>query len=217
MEVWDFLGQLGIAVACGFAIGLERQINKGLAGVHTNVLVSAGSCLFIFVSQALQDTNSPARVASQIVSCIGFLGAGVIAKEGMTVRGINSAATLWCSAAIGSMCGGGIVGFAILGTLIIALSNTIVRHNLIKGLYKKTSYNLMIHCPLDSADAVVRFVESKSSTVLLNKFDVNYATNQCVVELHLIDHENTLSSRRVYIQELGKQVAGVQQCLIEIS
>jgi hypothetical protein len=91
LEVWDFLGQLGISIACGFVIGLERQIHKGLAGIHTNVLVSSGSCLFIFVGLALQDTNSPARIASQIVSGIGFLGAGVIAKEGMTVRGINSA------------------------------------------------------------------------------------------------------------------------------
>lgn len=217
LEVWDFLGQLGAAIACGFVIGLERQIHKGLAGIHTNVLVSAGSCLFIFVGLALQDTNSPARIASQIVSGIGFLGAGVIAKEGMTVRGINSAATLWCSAAIGSLCGSGVVGFAVLGTLIVAASNTAVRHKYIKQLYKKTSYNLVIQCQLDSADAVIQYVESKSSTVLLNKFDMNYATNECVLALHLIDYENTLDSRRVYIQEMGKQAVGVQKCVIDIA
>lgn len=217
LEVWAFLKQIGIAILCGFVIGLERQINKGLAGIHTNVLVSSGSCLFIFVSLALQDTNSPARVASQIVSGIGFLGAGVIAKEGMTVRGINSAATLWCSAAIGSMCGSGNIGFAMLATLIITLTNSIVRHKIIKQLYKKTSYNLVIHCPIENADAVIQYVESKSSSVLLNKFDMNYDTNTCTIVLHLIDYENTLDSRRVYIQELSKHAMCIQRCAIEIA
>lgn len=137
MEFTDYLLQLGLAILCGILIGIERQINKGLAGIHTNVLVSSGSCLFIFVGTALQDTNSPARVASQILSGIGFLGAGVIAKEGMTVRGINSAATLWCSAAIGSLCGGGMLQLAFVSTLIIAgvnLSNSSTkRHPTIWG------------------------------------------------------------------------------------
>ncbi len=217
LEVWAFLEQLGIAIVCGFLIGLERQINKGLAGIHTNVLVSSGSCLFIFVGMALQDTNSPARIASQIVSGIGFLGAGVIAKEGMTVRGINSAATLWCSAAIGSLCGSGMVGFGMLGTLIITLSNSIVRHKAIKQLYKKTSYNLLIQCPLSSADSIIQHVESKSSSVLLNKFDAQYERDDCLLVLHVTDYENTLDSRKVYIQDLIKHAPSIQRCTIEIA
>lgn len=217
LEIGDVLIQLGLSILCGFIIGLERQINKGLAGIHTNVLVSAGSCLFIFVSTALQDTNSPARVASQIVSGIGFLGAGVIAKEGMTVRGINSAATLWCSAAIGSLCGAGMIQYAFVGTMIITVSNYIVRHRFIKQLYKKTSYNLVIHCPIEVTDAVIQYVESKSSTVLLNKFEVFYTTNESILNLHLIDYENTLDSRKTYIQDLAKYATGIQRCAIEIA
>jgi putative Mg2+ transporter-C (MgtC) family protein len=217
LDFSNVLIQLGLSIVCGFIIGLERQINKGLAGIHTNVLVSAGSCLFIFVSTALQDTNSPARVASQIVSGIGFLGAGVIAKEGMTVRGINSAATLWCSAAIGSLCGAGIIQYAFVGTVIITISNYIVRHRYIKQLYKKTSYNLVIHCSIEATDAVIQYVESKSSTVLLNKFEVSYTTNESILNLHLIDYENTLDSRKTYIQDLAKYAIGIQRCAIEIA
>lgn len=217
LDVVDVFLQLGLAILCGFIIGLERQINKGLAGIHTNVLVSSGSCLFLFVSIGLQDTNSPARVASQIVSGIGFLGAGVIAKEGMTVRGINSAATLWCSAAIGSLCGSGMSQLAFVGTIVITISNYIVRHKWIKQLYKKTSYNLAIDCSIDAADAVIQYVESKSSSVLLNQFEVFYTINECKLVLHVIDYENTLDSRKNYIQELSKQALGIQRCRIEIA
>lgn len=216
LELSDSLVQLGLAIVCGFIIGLERQINKGLAGIHTNVLVSAGSCLFIFVSGALQDTNSPARVASQIVSGIGFLGAGVIAKEGMTVRGINSAATLWCSAAIGSLCGGSMLELAFLSTAIITLTNYIVRHRYIKQLYKKTSYNLLIQCPIEVAEKVIQYVESKSSNVFLNKFEIQYDTHNCSLMMHIIDYENTLDSRKVYVQELAKHASGIQKCAIEV-
>lgn len=217
LDIGNVLIQLGLAIVCGFIIGLERQINKGLAGIHTNVLVSSGSCLFIFVSMGLQDMNSPSRVASQIVSGIGFLGAGVIAKEGMTVRGINSAATLWCSAAIGSLCGSGMLQLAFVGTVVITISNYIVRNKWIKQLYKKTSYNLTIECTIEAADAVIQFVESKSSSVLLNQFDMRYNTNDCRLNLHVIDYENTLDSRKNYIQELAKQTVGIQRCAIEIA
>ncbi len=216
MEFSGYLMQLGIAILCGIIIGIERQINKGLAGIHTNVLVSSGSCLFIFVGAALQDSNSPARVASQIVSGIGFLGAGVIAKEGMTVRGINSAATLWCSAAIGSLCGGGMLLLAFASTLIVAGVNHMVRRKFIKQLYKKTSYNLVIHCPIDVAEHVIQYIESKSSNVLLNKFEIQYITNECVLIVHVIDYENTLDSRKTYVQELEKHAVGIQKCAIEI-
>ncbi len=217
MELTSFLTQLGVAILCGILIGIERQINKGLAGIHTNVLVSSGSCLFIFVSLSLQDTNSPARVASQIVSGIGFLGAGVIAKEGMTVRGINSAATLWCSAAIGSLCGGNMLQLAFVSTLIIAGVNHMVRRKFVKNLYKKTSYNLVIHCPIHTAEHVIQYIESKSSNVLLNKFEIHYSTNECILIVHIIDYENTLDSRKVYVQELEKHASGIQKCSIEIA
>ncbi len=208
--------RLGIAILCGFIIGLERQIHKGLAGIHTNVLVSSGSCLFIFLGLGLNDLNSPARVASQIVSGIGFLGAGVVIKEGMTVRGINSAATLWCSAAIGSLCGGGMLGIGILSTAIITAVNSMMRHRWIKQIYKKTAYNLVIQCDINSVTDVLKYVESKSSNILLNKFNIQYFGGTCEIGVHIIDFENSLTNRIVYVQELAQKVPGVKTCLTEI-
>lgn len=216
-EVTELAVRLGIAILCGFIIGLERQIHKGLAGIHTNVLVSSGSCLFIFVGLCLNDQNSPARVASQIVSGIGFLGAGVVIKEGMTVRGINSAATLWCSAAIGSLCGGGMLGIGILSTAIIAAVNSIMRHKWIKQIYKKTAYNLVIQCELNSVGDVLQYVESKSANILLNTFEIRYFGGECTIGVHIIDFENTLNSRKVYVQELAEKVSGIKTCRIEIA
>ncbi len=217
LELSELILRLGVAILCGFIIGLERQIHKGLAGIHTNVLVSSGSCLFIFVGLCLNDQNSPARVASQIVSGIGFLGAGVVIKEGMTVRGINSAATLWCSAAIGSLCGGGMLGIGVLSTTIITAVNSMMRHKWIKQIYKKTAYNLVIQCTIDSVNDVLQYVESKSANILLNKFQVHYFGGSCEIGVHIIDFENTLNSRKVYVQELAQKVSGIQTCTIEIA
>ncbi len=216
-ELSEFVIRLGVAVFCGFIIGLERQIHKGLAGIHTNVLVSSGSCLFIVVGLCLHDDDSPARVASQIVSGIGFLGAGVVIKEGMTVRGINSAATLWCSAAIGSLCGAGMLGIGILSTVIITLVNSAMRSKWIKQIYKKTAYNLTLQCKLESVNDALQYIESKSANILLNTFKIQYFGGSCEIGVHIIDFENTLASRRMYVQELAEKVPGIQTCTIEIA
>ena len=84
-----------IAVLLGGAIGFERQWRQRLAGLRTNTLVSLGAAIFVVFESQFTDT-SPTRVAAQVVTGIGFLGAGVIWKEGVNVRGLNTAATLWC-------------------------------------------------------------------------------------------------------------------------
>ncbi len=216
IDLYELITRFGLSILCGFIIGLERQINKGLAGIHTNVLVSSGSCLFIFVGLALNDLNSPARIASQIVSGIGFLGAGVVVKEGMTVRGINSAATLWCSAAIGSLCGSGMFYVGFLTTMIITVVNYIVRRKFIKQLYKKTTYNLTIHCPIDDVDTIIKYIKSKSSNILLNRFHTEYNKNECEISIHIIDCENSFDSRKNYLQELANHSTGIRNCTIDI-
>src|SRR6516165_4844399 len=97
---------LGVAVSLGAAIGFERQWRNRLAGLRTNALVALGSATFV-VFEALMPDASPTRVAAQVVSGIGFIGAGLIFREGLSVRGLNTAATLWCSAAIGVLAGAG--------------------------------------------------------------------------------------------------------------
>ncbi|MCC5921263.1 MAG: MgtC/SapB family protein [Cyclobacteriaceae bacterium] len=107
LELTDFVLRILLAFLVGVIIGLERQWRQRNAGLRTNTLVAVGSAIFVMISQLITDDASPSRIAAQIVSGIGFLGAGVIMKEGLNVKGLNTAATLWCAAAVGSLAGMG--------------------------------------------------------------------------------------------------------------
>ena len=111
MDFSDFVLRLLAAMLLGAGIGVERQIKQRSAGLTTNALVSIGACLFVLLSEMTyldyEENIDRLRVVSQIVTGIGFLGAGVIMKDGFTIHGLNTAATIWCSAAVGSLCGFG--------------------------------------------------------------------------------------------------------------
>jgi putative Mg2+ transporter-C (MgtC) family protein len=98
---------LGVATLLGAAIGFERQWRHRMAGLRTNTLVAIGAASFVVFEGLFPDDGSPTRVAAQVVSGIGFLGAGIIFREGLHVTGLNTAATLWCSAAVGLLAGSG--------------------------------------------------------------------------------------------------------------
>ncbi|MFE4517735.1 MgtC/SapB family protein [Kitasatospora sp. NPDC056783] len=123
----DFLVRLATGVACGALIGIERQWRARMAGLRTNALVAAGATLFVLYSEAVVDTGSPTRVASYVVSGIGFLGGGVILRDGAGVRGLNTAATLWCSAAVGVLAASGKLEFAVLGTIAVLVVHLVLR------------------------------------------------------------------------------------------
>ena len=89
---------LAVALCLSAAIGFERQWRNRLAGLRTNTLVALGAASFVIFEELIPGESSPTRVAAQVVSGIGFLGAGLIFREGLSVRGLNTAATLWCSA-----------------------------------------------------------------------------------------------------------------------
>src|ERR1700760_3005904 len=101
---------LAAAFCLSAIIGFERQWRNRLAGLRTNTLVALGAAPFVVFAQLYPEESSPTRVAAQVVSGIGFLGAGLIFREGLSVRGLNTAATLWCSAAIGVAAGVGFLG-----------------------------------------------------------------------------------------------------------
>jgi len=102
----------------GALIGLERAWRKHPAGLHTTALVALGSAAFVIAATLLGDEAGPARVAGQVVTGVGFLCAGVILHQGATVRGLNTAATVWCSSAVGVLAG---LGFALWALLVAAL------------------------------------------------------------------------------------------------
>lgn len=128
MVVFDFALRVAAALTLGAMIGAERQLRQRMAGLRTNALVSVGASLFVMVSVLEGDSAGHMRIAAQVVSGIGFLGAGVIMREGMTVRGLNTAATLWCSAAIGVLCGLGFALEAAIGTGFVLVANLVLRH-----------------------------------------------------------------------------------------
>jgi putative Mg2+ transporter-C (MgtC) family protein len=115
----SFLVNIVAAALMGMAIGLERQCRQHTAGLRTNTLVALGAALFVSLSLLMDDTNSPTRVASYVVSGLGFLGGGVILRDGLNVKGLNTAASLWCSGAVGTLCGSGFAGHALVGTAAV--------------------------------------------------------------------------------------------------
>lgn len=113
--------RLGVALVIGAIIGFERQWRQRMAGLRTNALVSLGAAGFVVFSVSVAGDTSPTRVAAQIVSGIGFLGAGVILREGINVRGLNTAATLWCSAMVGTFAGAGqLLASVIAGSFVVS-------------------------------------------------------------------------------------------------
>jgi putative Mg2+ transporter-C (MgtC) family protein len=126
LTIFQFSFRLLMALLLGAAIGVERQWRQRMAGLRTNTLVSLGAGIFITLAVKIGG-DATGRVASYIVSGIGFLGAGVIMKDGVNVKGLNTAATLWCSAAIGSLSGMGYVPEAVVGTIFILLAHLILR------------------------------------------------------------------------------------------
>jgi len=122
----DLILRLLVAALLGAAVGLEREFHDHPAGTRTHLLVALGSALFTVLSvhgfSASGVTVDPTRIAAQIVTGIGFLGAGAIIHSGTSVRGLTTAASLWATAAIGLAAGVGLYGLAVAATIIVVLS-----------------------------------------------------------------------------------------------
>jgi putative Mg2+ transporter-C (MgtC) family protein len=127
MDASVFALRILLALVLGSFIGAERQMRQRMAGLRTNALVATGAALFVMVSAFESDPQGATRIASYVVSGIGFLGAGVIMREGTNVRGLNTAATLWCSAAVGVLSGLGHALEAVIGTAAILGANVLLR------------------------------------------------------------------------------------------
>ena len=158
MNHLDFLIRISLCFILGIIIGIERQYRRKTAGIRTITLVSLGSFLFVSISN-LSTTEDVTRIAAQVVSGIGFLGAGVILRDGTNIRGLNTAATLWCSAAIGALTALGMLVEAIIGVAYILMANLFLRF-ISRKLLRKTihtkiiGYNLTILCTEDKEKTI---------------------------------------------------------------
>src|SRR6202140_641113 len=128
MSALAFALQLALALLFGAAIGAERQWRNRTAGLRTNALVASGAAMFVLGGRLMgAPTDSVLRMAAPVVSGIGFLGGGLIFREGLSVRGLNTAATLWCSAAIGVLAGAGLLLYATVATGFVVFVNLLLR------------------------------------------------------------------------------------------
>src|ERR1700722_19254559 len=129
-QLYDFLDTLVsllTAFVLGTLIGAERQYRQHSAGLRTNVLVAVGASAFVDLANRLDGAEGAVRVIAYVVSGIGFLGAGAIMKEGLNVRGLNTAATLWASAAVGSCAGADMAAQSVALTIFVLAGNTLLR------------------------------------------------------------------------------------------
>ncbi len=127
LDFFDTLLSLAAAFVLGTLIGAERQYRQRTAGLRTNVLVAVSAAAFVDLAMKLDGSGGAVRVIAYVVSGIGFLGAGVIMKEGMNVRGLNTAATLWSSAAVGCCAGTDMIAQAVALTVFVLAGNTLLR------------------------------------------------------------------------------------------
>ncbi|WP_307802866.1 MgtC/SapB family protein [Frigoribacterium sp. PvP032] len=123
------LGGVALAALLGAAVGAERQVRARSAGLRTNALVALGAALFVVMGARSFEGEQvdPTRVAAQIASGVGFIGAGVIMKHGASISGLNSAATIWVAAAVGALAGGGLPLVAAAGAALVILVNVGLR------------------------------------------------------------------------------------------
>ena len=123
----DIIIKVAISIFLGYLIGYERERQGKVVGTRTVSLIALGSALFVIMSPSIFNGDN-SRIVAQVVSGIGFLGAGIIFKDGNTVRGLTTAATIWCSAAIGCLCGLGMYKEAAIGTAGVLFVNTVFRY-----------------------------------------------------------------------------------------
>ena len=213
MTTLEFALRLGLALSLGTAIGFEREWRQKSAGLRTNSLVCMGSCAFVLLSYKIGG-DSTGRIASYVISGIGFLGAGVIMKDGLSVRGLNTAATIWCSGAVGSIAAAGLYAEAIIVAVAIMFTHIVLRPisaNIHKVNFKKdndseTDYLIKIKCKDEVENRIrillMQFIESHSNLMLRSLSSDDENDNPAYV---FITAELICSSNK---QELVEQIAG---------
>lgn len=191
-----FLFKLAVASFLGAVIGLERDMHGRAAGLRTNLLVSLGSAVFMLLSEYIplsyakefSDTamrGDPSRIAAQIITGIGFLGAGAIIKSGLTIRGLTTAACLWISAGIGMTIGAGYYSLGIATTIISLFS--LVFLNKLESFYLKDSYRIIEIKTSNETDisGIIKLISTDKLKVTYVDKDRNYIENTMKLTLTL--------------------------------
>lgn len=210
----DFGIRMFAALFLGGVIGLERQWRQRMTGLRTNGLVAVGSALFVMMGGLISGDDSQGRVAAYVVSGIGFLGGGVILKDGLNIRGMNTAATLWCTAAVGTLAGLGRFEFAVLGALGVLSCNLILRpmaYRINRTPVGKEEHEILyrLRCTCRRTD------ENNVRTMLIQNVG---RTPLVLIALHSLDDE--LLARvnvKAYLKTIGPNEEALEQIVTRLS
>ncbi len=193
MEIeWNYILRIFIAGLLGGLIGFEREFRAKEAGLRTHFIVALGSALFMIISQyAFTGRFDAARVAAQVVSGIGFIGAGVIIFQKNVVRGVTTAAGLWVAAAIGLACGAGMYAVAIAASLM-TLACLEAMH-LITRRYGEKSLNITIS-PVTSEQLFQLMETMKASGMDIHSFSVTGSVATIQMHVRQKNYQSAISS-----------------------
>ena len=214
MTWFDFSLRLAAALAFGALIGLERQWRQRMTGLRTNGLVAVGSAMFVIMGGLIGSDGSQGRVAAYVVSGIGFLGGGVILKDGFNIRGLNTAATLWCTAAVGSLAGLGQIEFAAMGAAGVLAANLILRpiaQRVNREPAEKGEHEILyrLRCTCRAADEV------NIRTMLIQTVG---RTPLTMIALHSLDEEVLARVNvKAYLKSIGRQEESLEQIVTRLS
>jgi putative Mg2+ transporter-C (MgtC) family protein len=205
---------LAVAFVLGTAIGLERQLRQRAAGLRTTVLVAVGAAAFADLGFRLLGPQGATQLVAYIISGIGFLGAGVIMKDGGNISGLNTAATLWCSAAVGAFSGAGLPIEAALVTMFVLSANTLLRplvnwvnRRPLQGPETEAQYIVHVICTLDAVPDVRDLMES-----LLDQAGYPIQENEVLSDLDdAVELGATLIPTTAVPEELDRVVAALER------
>lgn len=220
-DVLVSFGQLALACVLGGMIGYERQSKRKAAGLRTNILVCLGSCLIMMMSFHIYQrveglTNAdPARLAAQVVSGIGFLGAGAIMKEGVSITGLTTAACLWVVAGVGLAVGAGFYAEAVLTTALVVVTVGALSHWELKCASRTSILKACIYSENlpDQMVVVEKCLENMGVSIKAVKIQEEYDKNsreQCIILVMELTLINTAHIKNVSISNALQRLRGIK-------
>jgi putative Mg2+ transporter-C (MgtC) family protein len=220
----NFIIRLFVASLLGAVIGLERDIHGRAAGLRTNLLISLGAAVFMLVSEAIAVSYTvntgdsviaadPGRIAAQVVTGIGFLGAGAIIKHGFSIRGLTTAACIWISAGIGMSAGAGFFEVAIVTTVLGLFSLVIL--NWLERKYAKYSYRILEIVTANDINIseVIDTVKRKDLKILFLDNRIDYDDKKMYVKFTIRIHHKGITDKlsQIILKDLEESGIPIHQ------
>jgi len=231
----DYIIRVTIAVVFGFCIGLERELTNKYAGLRTHILVCLGACVFTILSiygfptfapgdnvdlaqaTGIRDTS---RVAAQIVTGIGFIGAGTVLRNGPIVLGLTTAATLWIAASIGMACGAGMFEIAFAGTLLAIITLVMIRvleKKCLPNSTKRTKrVKISVVCDNEHIEKMQDFIIDKFqdlSGLTKKQFNAEGNTSKISCIAEVLNKKSIKDLYKMFVNKEGVESVSVQETL----